>query len=186
MGRHRVPIDRERCERFRELIKTNKIKQNVIAERVGVTPQTISLICRAQQNLTEEMARKFETAFPSFSAAWLLGYSDNCRHEKEDTRTRTKPKWLAEYTEDGCSLRAVYQIVDVHDDVYVLEFLEPLDIELSGSFPPEEEIGSIENVYEMRLSELKNPRLFYTWYGVIGEYARHRRRSWNGSKKNEA
>ena len=82
------------------------------------------------------------------------------------------PKYIGSYTEDGL-LNMVYQVHEIIDDVYLLEAISYLDLIclVSGGYEPSEKPVP-QQVRELSLSELENPRLFYSWLGIASEFVR--------------
>ncbi len=84
----------------------------------------------------------------------------------------TNPKYVGSYASDGL-LNTVYQVHEIIGDVYVLEaisYLDLISIIASGSEPSDKAL--IEQVREMKLSEIENPKLFYSWMGIASEFVR--------------
>ena len=86
--------------------------------------------------------------------------------------TATNPKYVGSYNSDGL-LNIVYQIHEVIGDVYVLESISYFDlifIIADGAEPSEEPV--VEQICEKKLSDIENPRLFYSWLGIASEFVR--------------
>lgn len=86
--------------------------------------------------------------------------------------TATNPKYVGSYNSDGL-LNIVYQVHGVIGDVYVLESISYLDlifIIADGSEPSDEPV--VEQICEKKLSDIENPRLFYSWLGIASEFVR--------------
>ena len=84
----------------------------------------------------------------------------------------TNPKYVGSYTSDGL-LNIVYQVHEVIGDVYVLESIFYFDLIYfisNGSEPSEEPV--VEQICEKKLSDIENPRLFYSWLGIASEFVR--------------
>ena len=84
----------------------------------------------------------------------------------------TNPKYVVSYNSDGL-LNIVYQVHEVIGDVYVLESISYFDLIYfisNGSEPSEEPV--VEQICEKKLSDLENPRLFYSWLGIASEFVR--------------
>ena len=75
----------------------------------------------------------------------------------------TNPKYVGSYNSDGL-LNIVYQVHEVIGDVYVLEIIA------DGAEPSEEPV--VEQICEKKLSDIENPRLFYSWLGIASEFVR--------------
>ena len=78
----------------------------------------------------------------------------------------TNPKYVGSYNSDGL-LNIVYQVHEVIGDVYVLESISYFDlifIIADGAEPSEEPV--VEQICEKKLSNIENPRLFYSWLGI--------------------
>ena len=58
------------------LCQEQRITQKELAERIYISPQTISKIIGVKASLTEPTARAIIELFPSYSLEWLLGYSE--------------------------------------------------------------------------------------------------------------
>ena len=84
----------------------------------------------------------------------------------------TNPKYVGSCTSDGL-LNIVYQVHEVIGDVYVLESIFYLDLIYlisNGSEPSDEPV--VEQICEKKLSDIENPRLFYSWLGIASEFVR--------------
>ena len=84
----------------------------------------------------------------------------------------TNPKYVGSYNSDGL-LNIVYQVHEVIGDVYVLESVSYFDLIYfisNGSEPSDEPV--IEQICEMRLSDIENPKVFYSWLGIASEFVR--------------
>ena len=84
----------------------------------------------------------------------------------------SSPKYVGSYTSDGL-LNIVYQVHEIIGDVYVLEAISYFDLITliaSGSEPSDEPV--IEQICEMRLSDIENPKVFYSWLGIASEFIR--------------
>lgn len=84
----------------------------------------------------------------------------------------TNPKYVGSYNSDGL-LNIVYQVHEVIGDVYVLESIFYLDLIYfisNGSEPSDEPV--VEQICEKKLSDIENPRLFYSWLGIASEFVR--------------
>lgn len=103
----------------------------------------------------------------------------NCELENEN-RVRlneeyscmNNPKYIGSYNNDGL-LNIVYQVHEVAGDVYVLEGISYFDLIYfveSGYEPSQEPV--LEQIRELKLSEIENPRLFYSWLGIASEFIR--------------
>ena len=87
----------------------------------------------------------------------------------------TSPKYVGSYASDGL-LNTVYQVHEIKGDVYILEAISYFDLVCiieSGCEPSEKVV--IEQVYELKLSDIENPKLFYSWIGIAGEFVRAER-----------
>ena len=86
-----------------------------------------------------------------------------------DTAT---PKYVGAYTDDGL-LNIVYQVHETFGDVYVLEAISYFDLIslISQGYEPSDKPVP-EMIREMKLSEVKNPRIFYSWLGIASEFIR--------------
>ena len=82
------------------------------------------------------------------------------------------PKYIGSYTEDGL-LNIVYQVHEIIGDVYVLEAISYFDLIylVSGGYEPSQE-PVLDMICERKLSEIENPRLFYSWRGIASEFVR--------------
>ena len=84
----------------------------------------------------------------------------------------TNPKYVSSYNSDGL-LNIVYQVHEVIGDVYVLESISYFDLIYfisNGSEPSDEPV--VEQICEKKLSDIENPRLFYSWQGIASEFVR--------------
>lgn len=82
------------------------------------------------------------------------------------------PKYIGAYTDDGL-LNIVYQVHEIIDDVYVLEAISYLDLIyfVSEGYEPSQK-PVLNMICERKLSEIENPRLFYSWMGIASEFIR--------------
>lgn len=83
-----------------------------------------------------------------------------------------QPRYIGEYDADGL-LSNISQIKKIIGGVYVLEAISYLDVSallVRGAIPDDDIV--IDQVYEKRWTDLENPKLFYSWLGVAGEFAR--------------
>lgn len=89
-----------------------------------------------------------------------------------------EPRFIIEYTDNG-RLNCVSIIHEKHGDVYTIEdlgYFSMLQFSNFGGCPSLEKEDIIpEYVRERKLSELENPKLFYSWATVMGEF-----RKWEG------
>ena len=84
----------------------------------------------------------------------------------------SSPKYVGSYTSDGL-LNIVYQVHEIIGDVCVLEaisFFDLITIIASVSEPSDEAV--IEQICEMKLSDIENPKVFYSWLGIASEFIR--------------
>ena len=84
----------------------------------------------------------------------------------------TNPKYVGSYNSDGL-LNIVYQVHEVIGDVYVLESISYFDlifIIADGAEPSDKPV--VEQICEKKLSDIENPRLFYSWLGIASEFVR--------------
>ena len=82
MSKAKVEPQSVRAERLKEIIKNEGLTQNLLADKVSVTQQSISRIMQGKQALTEGMARRIVAVFPAYNVEWLLGYKS-----EEEART---------------------------------------------------------------------------------------------------
>lgn len=90
----------------------------------------------------------------------------------EECSCMNNPKYIGSYKDDGL-LNTVYQVHEVAGDVYVLEFISYFDLIylVSSGYEPSQE-PVLEHVRELKMSEIENPRLFYSWLGIASEFIR--------------
>lgn len=84
----------------------------------------------------------------------------------------SSPKYVGSYASDGL-LNIVYQVHEIIGDVYVLEaisYSDLISIIASGSEPSDKAV--VEQIREMKISDIENPRLFYSWLGIASEFVR--------------
>lgn len=76
MGRKTVEKKPIRGKRLKTLCKEMGVTQKELAEKIHLTPQTISKIVNGAANLTEENAKRVIAAFPGSSITFdlLMGY----------------------------------------------------------------------------------------------------------------
>ena len=73
MARSKREINVEAGKRLKILIEETGIKQNVLAEEIHLSQQTISQILNGKANLTIDRAKDIVQKFPDYSLYWLLG-----------------------------------------------------------------------------------------------------------------
>ena len=98
--------------------------------------------------------------------------TENRVNLNEEYSHMNNPKYIGSYNNDGL-LNIVYQVHEVVGDVYVLEGISYFDLIYlieSGYEPSQEPV--LEQVRELKLSEIENPRLFYSWLGIASEFIR--------------
>ena len=116
MARKPVIINPIQAVRVKQLCREQGITQNALAEKIHITPQTLSKIMNGKARLTESVADCIVKSFPEYAKGWLLGY----RNEKTGMelwdkilsgRERTQKRW-AEW------------LIQQHDDL-VKHIVEP-------------------------------------------------------------
>ena len=90
----------------------------------------------------------------------------------EERRCVETPKYVGVYADDSL-LNIVYQVHEIIGDVYVLEAISYFDMIyfVSCGYEPSDK-PVLEQIRELRLSEIENPRLFYSWRGIASEFVR--------------
>lgn len=63
-------------KRLKELIAEQKTTQEKLSEKLGCTPQHLSLIVVGKKRLTEENARTVAKIYPHIRYEWLMGWDD--------------------------------------------------------------------------------------------------------------
>lgn len=76
MRKLKTKIDEKRIARLRMIMSKEKITQNELAEKIGLTQQNLSRIMCKKQGLTEPLAIRIIDEYPDYSVAWLLGYDE--------------------------------------------------------------------------------------------------------------
>lgn len=76
MGKPRGILNPKQGERVALLVREQKIKNKELANRIFITPPTLSKIINGRAVLTEENARRIHSLFPEYSVEWLLGLVD--------------------------------------------------------------------------------------------------------------
>lgn len=74
MSKLKTKIDEKRIARLKMIMSKEKITQNELAEKIGITQQNLSRIMCKKQGLTEPLAIRIIDEYPDYSVAWLLGY----------------------------------------------------------------------------------------------------------------
>ena len=74
MSRSKTEPQIIRADRLKEIIKNERLTQSSLANKIGVTQQSISRIMQGKQALTEGMAKRIVSVFPAYDVEWLLGY----------------------------------------------------------------------------------------------------------------
>ena len=77
-----------------------------------------------------------------------------------------EPKYCITFSEDG-HLEYIFIIQEIHNDVYVLEAVDWMWFEIYGKAEPPKHPINFEKIYEIKLSDLSNPQLCYSWGTVI-------------------
>jgi len=67
-----VTDSEQRGIRLKAFIKTMKIKQTVLAQRIGFTPGFISRVISGQEVFTGKLVLKLSESFPMLNMDWLL------------------------------------------------------------------------------------------------------------------
>lgn len=75
------------------------------------------------------------------------------------------PKYCVTFADDT-HIECIYIVQEIHGDIYVLEAINYMWFVCNGLAEPSKEPVEYENVYEVRLNELDNPKLFYKWESV--------------------
>ena len=96
----------------------------------------------------------------------------NRKKHFEERDSVKKPKYIGAYTDDGL-LNIVYQVHEIIDDIYVLEAISYFDLIylVSEGYEPSQE-PVLDMICELKLSEIENPRIFYSWRGIASEFIR--------------
>lgn len=76
MSRPKVEINDLRCKRLKEIIESERVKQNQLSKETGISQQAISTMVQGKANVTETTAEIIVKRFPQYSIEWLLGFSD--------------------------------------------------------------------------------------------------------------
>ena len=76
MPRPKAEINAKRCERLKQIIREQGIKQTKLSEETGISQQAISAMVRGKANVTETTAEIMAEKFPQYSVEWLLGFTD--------------------------------------------------------------------------------------------------------------
>ena len=63
-------------KRIKQVCKDQGIKQYELANTIGIAATTLSGIIRGDYNLTPNVAKRIENAYPQYPAQWLLGFGD--------------------------------------------------------------------------------------------------------------
>ena len=149
------------CERLKEYMRNNDLTQRALSEIIGCAPGTLSgyISGKNAPNIVDFLhyAKRM-----GVTGEWLLG---------EDGGDLS-PKYIGEYDADGL-LNKVSQIKMVIGDVYVLEAINYFDmgsIISMGAIPDDDIV--IDQVYEKKWADLENPKVFYSWLGIAGEFVR--------------
>ena len=83
MPRPKAEINVKRCERLKQIIKEQGIKQTELSEETGISQQSISAMVQGKANVTEATAEIMADKFPQYSVAWLLGLTDYKNNAEE-------------------------------------------------------------------------------------------------------
>lgn len=76
MAKLKAEINTKSSERVKLLCKRNQITQNELAEKIGVTPKTISAIVTGKTAMSAFIAHQIKQEYPIFRVEWLLGEDD--------------------------------------------------------------------------------------------------------------
>ena len=69
MPRPKAEINVKRCERLKQIIKEQGIKQTELSEETGISQQAISAMVQGKANVTEATAEIMADKFPQYSVA---------------------------------------------------------------------------------------------------------------------
>lgn len=83
MPRPKAEINVKRCERLKQVIKEQGIKQTRLSEETGISQQAISAMVQGKANVTETTAAIMAEKFPQYSVEWLLGFTDYKNNTEE-------------------------------------------------------------------------------------------------------
>lgn len=83
MSRPKAEINVKRCERLKQIIKEQGIKQTELSEETGISQQAISAMVQGKANVTETTAEIMVEKFPQYSVEWLLGFTDYKNNAEE-------------------------------------------------------------------------------------------------------
>lgn len=83
MPRPKAEINVKRCERLKQIIKEQGIKQTKLSEETGISQQAISAMVQGKANVTETTAEIMAEKFPQYSVKWLLGFTDYKNNAEE-------------------------------------------------------------------------------------------------------
>lgn len=155
------------AERLEKLRRERGWKKADMYRAMGIAPGTLSNYLSGKNSPNIDAVREYSEKL-GVSLAWLAG-----EETPEIGRNSRGPRYILEYSDSGL-LQRIYQIHSVVNDVYLVEIMDAIDVSVFGTFgkTPADEICDIESVYELRLSDINNPKLFYTWGGALAEYAR--------------
>lgn len=76
------------------------------------------------------------------------------------------PKYCVTFVENK-HIECIYIVQEIHGDIYILEAIPYMWFICNGFAEPSKYPIEPENVYETRLDELNNPKLFYKWESVV-------------------
>ena len=74
--REKTQVERVRFAQMLDELKADGITQRDFASVIGVTESLVSNLKAGRNALTLSIAKKIESAFPKYRAAWLLGLDD--------------------------------------------------------------------------------------------------------------
>lgn len=83
MSRPKAEINVKRCERLKQVIKEQGIKQTKLSEETGISQQAISAMVQGKANVTETTAQIMAEKFPQYNVEWLLGFTDYKNNAEE-------------------------------------------------------------------------------------------------------
>lgn len=106
MSKAKVEPQSIRAERLKEIIKNERLTQSSLADKVGVTQQSISRIMQGKQALTEGMVNRIINTFPEYDKEWLLGYKEK-RVDKANILREAIEEMISQFPKDVEVLKGI-------------------------------------------------------------------------------
>jgi transcriptional regulator with XRE-family HTH domain len=152
------------AERLATILKDRGWKKTTMYQTMQIAPGTLSQYLSGKNSPNIDAVRAYAFRL-GVSVGWLAGVDP----DKEDV---AKARYLLEYS--GDALCQIYKILDRINSVYLVEAIPFVDMAALVSIgdEPKDETDDPSQIYERKFEDFRNPKLFCTWMGVVGEFVR--------------